>query len=115
MGGGLRVNWRVFGTTYSRNLTTDAETGLGAWSKAEIRRAITAGIAKDGRQMHWQAMPWDHFSNLTPEDLESLVVYLKHLAPVWSRVPAPEPPGPGDREGDTFFFGYSGEWRRGRE
>jgi len=114
MGGGLRVNWRVFGTTYSRNLTPDAETGLGAWSKEEIRRAITSGIAKDGRQMHWQAMPWDHFSNLTPEDLESLIVYLKHLPPAWSRVPAPSPPVAGDRQADTFFFGYSGEYRRGR-
>ena len=114
MGGGLRVNWRVFGTTYSRNLTPDAETGLGAWSKAEIRRAITAGIAKDGRQMHWQAMPWDHFSNLSPEDLEALIVYLQHLPPAWSRVPAPTPPAPGDREADTFFFGYSGEYRTGR-
>jgi mono/diheme cytochrome c family protein len=114
MGGGLRVNWRVFGTTYSRNLTPDAETGLGAWSKDEIRRAITSGIARDGRQMHWQAMPWDHFSNLTPEDLESLIVYLKHLPPAWSRVPPPTGPAPGDREGDTFFFGYAGEYRRGR-
>lgn len=111
MGGGLRVNWRVFGTTYSRNLTPDAETGLGAWTKAEIRRAIVSGIARDGRQMHWQAMPWDHFSNLTPEDLESLIVYLKHLRPVWSRVPAPEPPAPGDRAADTFFFGYTGDYR----
>ena len=114
MGGGLRVNWRVFGTTYSRNLTTDAETGLGAWSKAEIRRAIVSGIAKDGRQMHWQAMPWDHFSNLTPEDLESLITYLKHLPPAWSRVPAPQGPAPDDREADTFFFGYSGQYRTGR-
>jgi mono/diheme cytochrome c family protein len=114
MGGGLRVNWRVFGTRYSRNLTPDAETGLGAWSKAEIRRAITSGIAKDGRQMHWQAMPWDHFSNLTPEDLEALIVYVKHLPPAWSRVPPPAPPAPGDREADTFFFGYSGEYRRSR-
>jgi mono/diheme cytochrome c family protein len=112
MGGGLRVNWNVFGTTYSRNLTPDAETGLGAWSKAEIRRAIVSGIARDGRQMHWQAMPWDHFSHLTPEDLESLVVYLKHLRPVWSEVPPRAPPAPGDRAADTFFFGYHGEYYR---
>jgi mono/diheme cytochrome c family protein len=114
MGGGLRVSWHVFGTTYSRNLTPDAETGLGAWSKAEIRRAITSGIARDGRQMHWQAMPWDHFSNLTPEDLEALIVYLQQLPPVWSRVPAPTPPAADDRAADTFFFGYSGEYRRER-
>ena len=76
--------------------------------------AIVSGIAKDGRQMHWQAMPWDHFSNLTPEDLESLITYLKHLPPAWSRVPAAKGPAPDDRAADTFFFGYSGQYRRGR-
>jgi mono/diheme cytochrome c family protein len=111
MGGGVRVRWRVFGTTWSRNLTPDDETGLGGWTAAEIRRAITSGIARDGRLMHWQAMPWDHFSNLSPEDLEALIAYLRHLPAAWSRVPAPEPPGPDDPDGDTFAFGYSGEYR----
>ena len=40
----------VFGTVYSRNLTPDRETGLGAWSDAEIVRAITSGMARDGRK-----------------------------------------------------------------
>jgi mono/diheme cytochrome c family protein len=111
MGGGMRVNWRVFGTVYSRNLTPDRETGLGRWSRDEIRRAITSGIAKDGRRMHWQAMPWDHFSRFSPEDLEALIVYLQHLPPVFSRVPSPEPPAADDEEGDTFWFGYTGEYR----
>ena len=111
MGGGMKVNWKVFGTTYSRNLTPDGETGLGRWSDREIRRAITSGISRDGRRMHWQAMPWDHFSNLSLEDLEALTAYLRHLAPAFSRVPAPEPPRPGDEEADTFWFGYTGEYR----
>jgi len=111
MGGGMRVAWRPFGTTYSRNLTPDPETGLGAWSDAEIRRAVTAGLARDGRTMHWQAMPWDHFSRLRPEDLEALVAYLRALPPVWSRIPPASPPAADDPPGDTFFFGYTGEYR----
>ena len=111
MGGGMRVNWKVFGTTFSRNLTPDEETGLGGWSDAEIRRAFTAGLARDGRTMHWQAMPWDHFSNLSLEDQEALVFYLRSLAPIWSKVPEPLPPAPSDEPADTFFFGYSGELR----
>jgi hypothetical protein len=63
--------------------------------------------------MHWHAMPWDHFSNFHSEDLVALVVYLRSLPPVWSRVPDPRPPAPGDEEADTFHFGYSGEYRPG--
>jgi hypothetical protein len=101
----------VFGTTYSRNLTPDRETGLGAWSDAEIRRAITSGIARDGRLMHWQAMPWDHFSNLRLEDLYALIAYLRHVPAIRSTVPPPAPPSPSDGAGDTFSFGYTGSAR----
>jgi mono/diheme cytochrome c family protein len=108
MGGGMRVNWSVFGTTYSRNLTPDRGTGLGAWSDAEIVRAITSGVARDGRIMHWQAMPWDHFSHLAAEDLLALVTYLRQLPPARSEVPSPVPPAPGDAAGNSFGFGYRG-------
>jgi mono/diheme cytochrome c family protein len=111
LGGGMKVNWRVFGTTYSRNLTSDRDTGLGGWSAAEIRRAITSGISRDGRIMHWQAMPWDHFSNFMLEDLEALVAYLQSLPPAYSKIPPPEPPRPDDLPGDSFWLGYSGEYR----
>jgi mono/diheme cytochrome c family protein len=113
MGGGMRVNWAVFGTTYSRNLTPDRDTGLGAWSDAEIERAVRSGLARDGRTMHWQAMPWDHFSHLSPEDMDALIAYLRRLPAVRSEVPPPEPPRPGDAAGDAFGFGYEGVFRAG--
>jgi mono/diheme cytochrome c family protein len=111
LGGGMRVRWKVFGTVFSRNLTPDRATGLGDWSDAEIVRAITSGIARDGRTMHWQAMPWDHFSHLSPEDLVALVTYLRHLPPVYSEVPPPLPPRAADGDGDSFGFGYVGIYR----
>ncbi len=112
MGGGMRVAWKVFGTTYSRNLTPHPDTGLGRWTTREIERAVRSGIARDGRLMHWQAMPWDHFANLTPEDLTALVAYLRQLPPVDSTVPPPVPPASGDPDADTFWFSYTGEYRR---
>jgi len=108
LAGGMRVDWRVFGTVYSRNLTPDGETGLGEWSDAEIRRAITSGISRDGRLLHWQAMPWDHFSNMRLEDLYALTVYLRHVPAIRSEVPTPIPPAPEDPAGDGFHFGYTG-------
>jgi hypothetical protein len=59
--------------------------------------------------MHWQAMPWDHFSNLSMEDQEALVFYLRSLPPVWSKVPERTPAS--QEPADTFFFGYTGEYR----
>jgi mono/diheme cytochrome c family protein len=111
MGGGMRVNWAVFGTTYSRNLTPDRDTGLGGWSDAEIERAVRSGVARDGRTMHWQAMPWDHFSHLSPEDMDALIAYLRALPAVHSEIPPPAPPRPGDAAGDAFGFGYEGTFR----
>jgi mono/diheme cytochrome c family protein len=112
LAGGMRVSWQVFGTAYSRNLTPDRETGLGRWSDAEIRRAITSGISRDGRLMHWQAMPWDHFSHLKLEDLYALTVYLRHVPAIRSAVPPPAPPLPTDAAGDSFSFGYTGRLGR---
>jgi mono/diheme cytochrome c family protein len=106
MGGGMRVQWNVFGTVWSRNLTPDPATGLGEWSDAEIVRAMTSGLSRDGRTMHWQAMPWDHFSRLSPEDLVALVAYLRRIPAVHSMVPSPAPPAADDPAALTFFFGY---------
>jgi mono/diheme cytochrome c family protein len=111
LGGGMRVRWNVFGTVCSRNLTPDPTTGLGSWSDAEMTRAITSGLARDGRAMHWQAMPWDHFSRLSPEDLVALVTYLRRVPALRSEIPPPVPPAAGDPDALTFFLGYDGTQR----
>jgi len=61
-------SWRPFGTLWSRNITSDARTGIGAWTDQQIVRAIRSGITPDGRTLHWQAMIWDPASNWDEED-----------------------------------------------
>ena len=78
-----------FGTVYSKNLTPDSETGLGNWTDQQIKRAIRSGVTKEGLMMHWQAMPWDIFSNFTEADLEAIVAYLRSLPSVKKALPAP--------------------------
>ena len=94
--GGLKVDWKPFGTLWVRNITPDSATGIGRWSDPEIARAIRAGVSRDGRALHWQGMTWDHASNWDEEDVRALIVYLRALPPVRHAVPAPRPPAPDD-------------------
>ncbi len=70
----------------SANITSDAETGLGAWSDGEKIRAIREGIDRDGRALD-PLMPARRFGRLSDDDVGALVVYLNTLAPVKHAVP----------------------------
>lgn len=94
--GGLKVSWAPFGTLWVRNISPDSVTGLGAWSDAEIARAIRAGVSRDGRALHWQGMIWDHASNWDEEDIRAVIAYLRAIPPVRHVVPASRPPAPDD-------------------
>src|SRR5208337_389528 len=94
--GGLKVSWVPFGTLWSRNITADTATGIGAWSDAEIVRAVRSGVSRNGRALHWQGMTWDHASNWDEEDIRALVAYLRVLPPVRLVVPTSRPPAPDD-------------------
>jgi len=62
----------------SRNLTSDRERGLGAWSDAEIKRAIVQGVGRDGRTMQ-EPMPYAWYAGLRDDDLDAIVAYLRTL------------------------------------
>lgn len=40
-----------WGVSVSANITPNAETGIGGWSDAEIKRAITEGISRNGYEL----------------------------------------------------------------
>lgn len=101
--GGLKVDWTSFGTLWVRNITSDSTTGIGAWTDAQIARAIRSGVSRDGRPLHWQGMIWDHASNWDEEDIRALIVYLRTLPAVHRIVPAPRPPAPDDCATYSFW------------
>jgi mono/diheme cytochrome c family protein len=76
------------GTFVGRNLTSDKETGLGAWTDDQIISAFTAGIRPDGRMLA-PIMPWQNLSHLDREDALAIVAYLRSLPPVKNAVPGP--------------------------
>ena len=109
LAGGAKTTSPFFGARFTRNLTPDPETGLGAWSLPEILRAVRSGVARDGRHIHWLDMPWDRFSNFDEADLTAIGVYLKSIPPVKHRVPPPGPGAPGDPPALSVYFGDSGK------
>ena len=90
MAGGMRVSAYPWGAWYSRNITSDDETGLGRWTEDEIVRAVSRGIARDGRRLHPMAMSWPWFARLTESDARAIAVYLKRLPALRNPVPLPE-------------------------
>jgi len=76
------------GVFYPPNLTPDVETGLGAWSEADIMLAVREGKRPDGRQLI-PIMPWPSYSALSDEDAKALVGYMKSLLPQKFKVPGP--------------------------
>lgn len=54
---------------------------LGSWTDGEIFRAITTGVSKDGRAL-FSIMPHHNFGQLDKRDVESVIAYLRRLAPI---------------------------------
>jgi mono/diheme cytochrome c family protein len=68
------------GRAVSQNITSDPEDGIGKWSDADLKRAITSGVRPDGTKIaRIMAVAW--YARMTPEDLDAIVAYLRSLAP----------------------------------
>jgi mono/diheme cytochrome c family protein len=76
-----------FGTIYGTNITPDPETGIGRWSQAAFNRAMRDGLDREGRHLY-PAFPYDHFTQLTDDDLRALYAYLMTRDPVRATTPA---------------------------
>lgn len=75
-------NWLIV----APNITPDRATGIGSWTDAEIEEAIQHGISKGGKPL-FQLMPYWQYRVFTPEDMKSIIVYLRSLPPVHNALP----------------------------
>jgi mono/diheme cytochrome c family protein len=71
------------GQFYTRNLTSDAETGLGKVSDKAIARALRFGVGHDGRAL----LPFMEMQGLADDDLRAVVSYLRTQPAVRNPVP----------------------------
>jgi len=65
-----------WGKSVSRNITSSKEKGIGAWTDAEIKRAITQGVSKDGSKLK-PPMGYHYYATMTGDDLDAVVAYLR--------------------------------------
>ncbi len=63
------------------NITSHPVKGVGGWSDAEIKRAITQGVGRDGRALK-PPMPFVWYAGLTEADLEAIVAWLRTVPPL---------------------------------
>jgi mono/diheme cytochrome c family protein len=83
-----------------RNITPDVETGIGAWTDAQIIRAIRDGVRPDGRVLG-PPMPFGMYRQISDRDVAAIVAYLRTVQPVRNEIqpssydfPLPESWGP---------------------
>ena len=87
-----RFNEATYSATGS-NITPDRETGVGAWSDADIKRALIDGVRPNRVQLA-TTMPYPLYKVLTPRDLDAVVAYMQTVAPINNAVPATVYKGP---------------------
>jgi mono/diheme cytochrome c family protein len=78
----LRGPW---GLAITANITPHRDTGIGKWSDAQVKRAITQAIRADGTPLN-PPMGYAYYARMTTADLDALVAYLRSLKPVKNAV-----------------------------
>jgi mono/diheme cytochrome c family protein len=84
-----------WGVSYAINLTPDNETGIGLWSEQVFVNALKTGRHMGVGRPIMPPMPWQHYSQMTDEDLKAIYAYLKSIEPRHNQVPeavVAEPP-----------------------
>jgi len=73
------------------NISPDPDYGAGKWKDADFVRALRRGIGHDGRTLY-PLMPYNYFRHLSDDDLASIIVYERSIAPVHIKRPTTELP-----------------------
>lgn len=125
--GGLAMQ-TPFGVIYSSNITPDAQTGIGKPALTDVARVLRQGVGVNG-QLLYPAMPYNHYTAFSDQDVADLRSYLATLTPVRHAVDGNALPFPFNIRmlmagWDLLFFSEgryipdparSAQWNRGAE
>jgi mono/diheme cytochrome c family protein len=67
-----------WGVSKSRNITASKTAGIGDWTDAEVKAAITQGKRKDGTPLKGP-MGYQYYAKMTDADLEAVIAYVRTL------------------------------------
>ena len=65
-----------WGVSVSRNITSSKTKGVGNWTDAEIKRAITEGVSRDGSPLK-PPMGYPYYAHVTDGDLDAIIAWLR--------------------------------------
>lgn len=82
--GGDRFDLGPAGALYAKNITP---AGIGSWSDAELLRAVTSGVSRDGTPL-FPLMPYPHFGVMDEEDIHSVLSHVRSLQAIESTIAA---------------------------
>ena len=74
---GFPADWH---SSTARNITSHKTAGIGDWTDAEIKRAITQGVRRDGTKLK-PPMSFASYAKMTDDDLNAIVAYLRTVPP----------------------------------
>ena len=83
--GGFEIMLAPGMTVHTANITSDPDTGIGKWSDADIKKAMTEGINPKGVHLS-PPMPFPFFKNMTDEDIAAVIAYLRTIPPIKNQV-----------------------------
>ena len=82
--GGFEITLAPGMVVRTPNITPDPETGIGAANDADIKTAMTEGLAENGHLS--PPMPYAFYKNMTADDLDAVVAYLRTIPPIKNKV-----------------------------
>ena len=71
-----------FGKVTVSNITSHPTKGIGSWTDAEVKTALTKGVSRDGRVFKLPMARQVYFSKLTGDDLDALVAWVRTIPPL---------------------------------
>lgn len=71
------------GVYYSKNITP---TGITRYTDGELFRLITTGVSKEGKAL-FPLMPFSYYGRMAPDDIYSIIAYVRSLKPINNVVP----------------------------